>query len=166
MDGYEIRNYPAKYWVDTKGYSMKISGSIEQSKAFDRLLGYITGDNVEGQVIDMTSPVTHYIIPGAGPNCESNFTMAFFIPEQFQPAPIEPTNPEVFIEYRPAFDAAVIAFDGYASDQDYIMAAVDLYNKASADGYNVQAETWYMVGYDSPFEITNRLNEVWYEIKN
>jgi hypothetical protein len=33
---------------------------------FDRLFDYISGDNDSGGAIDMTSPVTTRVIPGAG----------------------------------------------------------------------------------------------------
>ena len=49
----------------------------------------------------MTSPVTTYIQPGAGPNCESTFTMAFYIPPTFQENPPKPTDETVSIEERP-----------------------------------------------------------------
>ena len=163
-EGYEIRNYPAQYWSSTKGYSMQITDSQESYEAFNRLFEYITGQNEANEVIDMTAPVTTFVIPGAGPNCESNFTMSSYIPDKYQASPLAPTNPEVFLEYRESFDAMVTSFSGYATDADYIAAAAGLYNKATIDGVNVQAETWYMVGYDAPFQIANRLNEVWYEI--
>lgn len=51
----------------------------------------------------MTTPVTTYIIPGAGPNCEQNFTMAFYIPEKYQQDPPLPLGPGVYIEDRPAY---------------------------------------------------------------
>ena len=48
----------------------------------------------------MTTPVTTYVEPGAGPTCESTFTMAFFIPEEHQGNPPDPNDPEIKIEER------------------------------------------------------------------
>lgn len=49
----------------------------------------------------MTTPVSILIEPGLGPNCESTFTMAFYIPSAFQHNTPEPKDPDVFIEERP-----------------------------------------------------------------
>lgn len=49
----------------------------------------------------MTSPVTTYVEPGAGPTCESTFTMAFLVPEQHQESPPVPLDKNIFIEDRP-----------------------------------------------------------------
>ena len=69
-------------------------------KAFFRLFEYIDGDNEAGQKIDMTAPVTFRVVAGEGPNCESNYTMAFYIPGQLQSGPPAPRNSEVWLEQR------------------------------------------------------------------
>ena len=60
---------------------------------------------------------------------------------------------------------AVNSFSGYAHDSDYIAAAVDLYDMAVTQGDDVVASHYFNAGYDSPFAITNRLNEVWFFVK-
>ena len=52
----------------------------------------------------MTAPVTILIKPGAGPNCESEFTESFYVPEAYQENPAVPNDPEVYIEERPAME--------------------------------------------------------------
>ena len=49
---------------------------------------------------DMTAPVTIFVKPGAGPNCESEFTESFYIPSLYQENPVQPNDPEVYIEDR------------------------------------------------------------------
>ena len=83
-DGYEIRDYPASKWVSTDGYDLHVHDSQQADDMFQKLFNYIDGQNAEGVKIDMTAPVTIFIIPGAGPNCESNFTMSFYIPDVHQ----------------------------------------------------------------------------------
>ena len=70
---------------------------------FRKLFNYISGENGQNQKvkIPMTAPVSVLIEPGAGPNCESTFTMAFYIPATFQEKTPVPTNPDVSIEERP-----------------------------------------------------------------
>ena len=57
--------------------------------------------------MEMTAPVTCRVDPGAGPACESQFTVSFFIPEEHQDNPPEPSDPEVFLEHRKEFTAYV-----------------------------------------------------------
>lgn len=82
---------------------MNIHDGDEFSDSFHRLFDYIDGNNMEGTKIDMTSPVTVFIKPGAGPNCESEFTMSFYIPAIYQETPITPKSEEVYIEDRKEF---------------------------------------------------------------
>ena len=112
----------------------------------------------------MTTPVTTFVAPGAGPNCESNFTMSFLIPEVHTEAPPAPINPDVFIDERPDLASVFTkTFPGFAHEDDYIREAAALaydLNSAGEDGVNY--DTWYIVGYDAPFVIINRRNEVWF----
>ena len=103
MDGYEVRETAPLRWVATDGLAMDVHDSQESKDAFYRLFNYIDGENAAGVKIDMTAPVTRFIKPGAGPNCESEFTMGFYIPEMYQNVPIEPTGEGVYIEDRPGF---------------------------------------------------------------
>ena len=53
------------------------------------------------KTVDMTIPVTIKVEPGEGPNCESSFTMSFYLPVEYQENPPKPTNPALFVEERP-----------------------------------------------------------------
>lgn len=53
-----------------------------------------------GEKVEMTAPVTCLVRPGAGPACESTFTVSFYVPEQHQAAPPKPSDPAVYIEDR------------------------------------------------------------------
>ena len=50
----------------------------------------------------MTAPVLNYIQPGAGPNCNSTFTVSFFVPWLYQTeeGPPKPTSDDVFVEEK------------------------------------------------------------------
>ena len=106
---------------------MFVHDGHEHSVVFNRLFNYIDGGNSEGMKIPMTAPVsirchisssnktdlpciliclvkTFYprILPGEGPNCESNFTMSFLVPASLQETSPQPTDPLVWLEDRPA----------------------------------------------------------------
>lgn len=82
---------------------MEISKDAATSVMFRKLFNYISGQNDKQTKIAMTAPVSIFIEPGAGPNCESTFSMAFYVPATFQEETPVPTNPDVTIEKRPEF---------------------------------------------------------------
>ncbi|CAL4156844.1 unnamed protein product [Meganyctiphanes norvegica] len=161
-ESYEERHYPARKWVSTMSYS--ISYDTCHSEMFNKLFDYIDGQNDQGIKIAMTSPVTTLVQPGAGPNCESNFTRSFLIPEDHTAAPPAPTNTDVFIEERPELLSVFVRqFEGFPNEDDYIREAAALaydLNSSGEDGVNY--DIWYMAGYDGPYTIENRRNEVWF----
>jgi hypothetical protein len=64
IDSIEVRTYESALWASTNisGISLTEANNI----GFDRLFDYISGENESGEAIDMTSPVTNRVIPGAG----------------------------------------------------------------------------------------------------
>ena len=60
--------------------------------------------------------------------------------------------------------AVSITFGGYPSFADYVAAADELYEMATADGYDLDPNQYYTACYNSPFELTNRRQEIWYII--
>ena len=71
----------------------------------------------------------------------------------------------MYIQELPAMRVAANQFSGYANDADFIAAGVDLYDAATAQGDDVFAGHYFNAGYDSPFAIANRLNEVWFFVQ-
>ncbi|KAK4306963.1 hypothetical protein Pmani_021240 [Petrolisthes manimaculis] len=99
----------------------------------------------------------------AGPNCENTFTESFYVPSIHQDNPPKPTNPDVYIEERPELHVFSRRFHGFTNDQDWITNAAQLAEDLLTDGMDegVNFSTYYTAGYDSPFSIFNRTNEVW-----
>ncbi|XP_042892981.1 heme-binding protein 2-like [Penaeus japonicus] len=155
-DAYEERVYPARKWASTFN-----SGS--DNDLFNKLFNYIDGHNDAAVKIDMTAPVTILTVPCQGLKCATNYTMSFYVPAAHQDNPPTPTNPDVYIEDRPQLHLFSRRFHGFASHQDYLDNASQLQNdleKAGIEGVNF--DTFYAVGYDSPFVIIGRNNEVWF----
>merc|ERR1712098_746982 len=136
----------------------------EHRKAFYRLFHYIDGGNEDGTKIPMTAPVSMRIIPGEGPNCESNFTMSFYIPSDFQTGPPQPTIEGVFIEEREEVQVVATRFGGFPSDITFSSQAAKLYDLATQEGLVVREVPLWTAGYDGPSVIIHRRNEVWLEI--
>jgi len=153
-EGFEMRMYPASKWVGTTHVGMDMDPN-----SFNKLFKYITGANEKKMTIDMTAPVLTEIIPGPGPNCESNFTMSFYVPKALWDSAPEPSASDVFLHDMPDVTVYVKAFDGFASSSDYVKAAADL-AAAIGDSSKFVQGVWYTGGYDSPFKFWDRRNEV------
>jgi effector-binding domain-containing protein len=114
----EIRHYPAyiqaQVVIDEKQYRSAIE------KGFSVLAGYIFGNNVSKQKIEMTSPVqasqsekiamtTPVTITG-----ESGFTVAFIMPSAYTLDTLpQPKDSRVHLSLIPARSLAAIRFSGY-----------------------------------------------------
>ena len=163
--GWEEREFPATKWISTEVFSISVHDSEESRAAFYRLFDYIDGQNSEGMKIPMTAPVSRRIIAGEGPNCESNFTMSFFIPSDLQENPPLPLDSTVYIEERAAFKVAAKRFGGFpTSDIEFAIQAAELYELAFNEGLELTDVPLWTAGFDGPNVITNRRNEVWLEI--
>merc|ERR1711915_830503 len=155
FEEWEVRRYPATKWISTDARDVMPHDGPESSLAFYRLFHYIDGSNNLNTKIPMTAPVTMKIIPGEGPNGESNFTMSFYIPSDMQEDPPLPTEDRVYIEEREEFMVVSRKFGGFPNDLDFSGEAAMLYSLASEEGFIVN---------DGPYVIFNRRNEVFLEI--
>ncbi|XP_074650992.1 heme-binding protein 2-like [Tubulanus polymorphus] len=159
-DDYELRRYKQSKWVSTQLVGIDYGMSAMRTM-FMRLFNYIQGENVAKQKIPMTCPVTTRFIPGAGPACESNFTMSFYLPN---PASA-PTNKDVFLSELPETLVYVRQFGGYILR---FSTWVEEAHKLAAAIGNEKAyhrEFFYTAGYDAPFKLFNRTNEIWFIAK-
>ena len=152
---YEMRTYPAGWWVGTTHVGMGKDGS----NSFMKLFNYISGANDKRQKIAMTAPVLTEIVPGPGPNCESTFTTSFYVPKHLWGSIPQPTASDVFLHHEEERTVYVRAFDGNAKQGDYIENAAALAQSID-DEAAFHADKWFTAGYDSPFSFKGRRNEV------
>ncbi|XP_055999407.1 heme-binding protein 2-like [Ostrea edulis] len=159
-NNYEKRKYQAAKWVSTSVQSMQHDDA--RSIGFQRLFKYITGNNQSEKKIEMTAPVSTKVEPGAGPNCENTFTVSFFIPPEHQENPPQPKNPDVFVEERPGFEAYVRTFGGFANEESWVTEARKLSEDLKEKTEEIRQDYWYSAGYNSPFQLFGRTNEIWF----
>jgi hypothetical protein len=170
IDGIEVRSYGPAYWASTKveGYDL----TSATSTGFNRLFDYISGANSKSVKIDMTTPVLVKVLPGSGPNCNTTFTVSFFVPYFYQLyGPPAPTNTDVFLEAIGPLNVAVSEFAGFAEQKEIIGKAAALEEEVNESDdlvldQSVQEGTWYSASYDPPFRLTNRHNEVFASVVN
>lgn len=155
-DDFEIRNYEASLFtsvkLETNNYE---KGS---SQGFSVLAKYIFGGNETNEKIAMTSPVAMSL--------EDSMTVMFMVPKKFNKETLPTPNNKNQIEFReePAKKVAAISFGGWANDdkiKDYRKKLTD-----ALDANNIKyTNRFYFLGYNAPFEMINRKNEVIVELE-
>ncbi len=169
VDGIEVREYKANLWTSTQVEGISLDDAMETG--FQRLFDYISGANEDTKSVDMTAPVLTEVSPGAGPNCNTTFKVSFFVPFEYQPPnnpPPKPTSPLVFTETIPAQKVAVKSFGGMAKEQKMISETA-LLEEEIQKSKNLEkdpnaGESWWAAGYDPPFRVSDRHNEVWVNV--
>ena len=135
--------------------------------AYWRLFRYIQGGNAEQMKINMTVPVTMKMQPlqsGSGSQfVEKNYTMSFFIPFKHQEDAPAPSADNVMLTNVQPFCAYVKEYGGFSN-----MRKVAMYYKelaASLKKHNLEDDFYtnmfYTAGYDSPYKLFKRHNEIW-----
>ncbi|KAF3849872.1 hypothetical protein F7725_019591 [Dissostichus mawsoni] len=143
---YEIRTYLATNWVSTTLSDMEWDAAL--SAGFRKLFKYIQGNNQNKVKVEMTAPVSCCVDPGAGPACESQFTVSFYIPPRSRaPAPRKPRR----------VCGAPERVHSLCQREELLK----LIESLKRDAVQYVDHPFYVAGYDSPFKLTNRRNEVW-----
>ena len=152
---FEIRSYETTLFtsvkLSTKGYKNS------SSKGFSILAGYIFGNNERNEKISMTSPVSMSL--------EDSMTMMFMVPKKFNKDMLpKPNQSSIEFKEEPAKIMAAISFSGWANDtkiekyKQHLKAALD------AEGIKY-SNKFYFFGYNAPYEVFNRKNEVIVELQ-
>jgi len=152
---FELRCYPELKWVSTNGVN---TGSWNVGKQpFMRLFKYISGENSEKEKIDMTAPVTmkHAMIKDV---VSSKYTMSFYITSEKPPTP---DNPLVRITTTPKTCYYVHSFGGFANSERNQKQLNVLMAELKKLGITFNQSAMWTAGYDSPWKLLNRHNEVW-----
>jgi len=154
-DRFEIRDYEATLFtsvkLSTKGYENS------SSKGFSILAGYIFGGNERKEKISMTSPVLMTL--------EDSMTMMFMVPKKLNKDMLPKPN-QTGIEFKeePSKILAAISFGGYANDTKIEKHKQEL--KAALDAEGIKySNRFYFFGYNAPYEVLNRKNEVLVELQ-
>ncbi|KAJ7561500.1 hypothetical protein O6H91_03G030800 [Diphasiastrum complanatum] len=174
LEGYEIRRYNASIWVSTAPI---LDTSFESATrgGFFRLFNYIDGSNFEHRKIAMTAPVLTGVVPSSGPVCASAFIVRFFFSEssshEYPPIPESKLN--LNIERWSSRCFAVRTFSGFATDENVPQEAYSLLRSLAGSPWagisksesRATSETYTIAQYNSPFDVIERVNEVWFNIE-
>ncbi|XP_010624888.1 heme-binding protein 2 [Fukomys damarensis] len=133
---------------------------------FTKLSSYIQGKNEKGMKIKVTAPVLSYVEPGPGPFSESTITVSLYIPSEQQSDPPRPSESDVFIEDRAAMTVFVRCFKGFSNAQKNQEQLLTLASILREEGKVFDEKVFYTAGYNSPFKLLDKNNEVWLIQKN
>ena len=152
---FEIRKYQemlvASSTMKTKSYDKS------SSYGFRRVAGYIFGGNKDNKKIAMTSPVMM--------DMDESVTMSFVMPPNInQSNAPEPNDSRVKLEIRPSETLAVIRFGGWANDSKLKAKEKELKSLLRSRGIEFYGGPIYM-GYNPPYQIINRKNELALRVK-
>ena len=150
MDGIEIRKFaPATFSYVTLNVDNYDQGS---SMGFRKLAGYIFGGNQRQEKIAMTSPVEMAM--------DTMMVVKFMVPAKYNMEDLPtPNNKEVRFVEQPERIVAAIRFSGFANDEKIARYREQLKVVLNQNGLSYDGEFSFL-GYNSPFDLINRRNEV------
>ncbi len=154
-DRFEIRSYEATLFtsvkLSTKGYKNS------SSKGFSILAGYIFGNNERNEKISMTSPVSMSL--------DDSMTMMFMVPKKLNKDMLpKPNQSSIEFKEEPAKTLAAIRFNGWANDTKIEKFKQNLKDALDNEGIKY-SNKFYFFGYNAPFEVFSRKNEVLVELQ-
>jgi hypothetical protein len=153
---FEIRSYEATLFTSVNMSGNKYKES--SSKGFSVLAGYIFGGNKKNEKIAMTSPVAMSL--------GDSTTMMFMVPKKFNKETLpQPNESQIKFREEPAKTVAAISFNGWANDEKIEKFKQRLITALNAEGIKF-SNRFYFLGYNAPFEVFNRKNEIIVELEN
>jgi hypothetical protein len=151
----EIRLYPSATLATVQ--SKAKSYSEMASPGFRTLAGYIFGGNESETQIAMTSPVQMDIN-------DSLSSMSFVMPEGYDMDNLpKPNNSQVILSQTEEQVMAAIRFSGFADDEARQKHKQELLNYLNSKGIQTKGNFKFL-GYNPPYQLVGRRNEVVIEI--
>jgi hypothetical protein len=155
-DNFEIREYPTALFTSVEMSSTSYKES--SSQGFNALAGYIFGGNSTNEKIAMTSPVIMEM--------DSSMVMRFKVPEAYSQEDLpEPNNKEISFTENMGGTYAAIQFGGWASDEKIEEYATILRTQLKENSFLFENKVIFM-GYNPPYQLTNRRNEVLFKLND
>ncbi|CAI0396855.1 unnamed protein product [Linum tenue] len=121
----------------------------------------------------MTAPVVIDVLPSDGPICKSSFTASFYVPAKNQANP--PPAAGLHVQRWGPTYVAVRQFGGFVADNDVGVEAANLQaslagtkwaDPVAKAGDGGAGKIKYSVAqYNSPFEHSGRVNEIWFSLQ-
>lgn len=155
-DRFEIRKYEASLFT---AVNMKTDQYGQAAnRGFSILAGYIFGGNKTKEKIAMTSPVAMTL--------EDSMTMMFMVPRSISKDKLpEPNQKQIEFREEPGKIVAALRFGGWASTKRIDKFKSKLTGALQAEGIAYRNKFYYL-GYNPPYEIFGRKNEIIVELED
>lgn len=154
IDEVEIRLYPKM--VVAKTNLADNSFDNQGSNGFRTIANYIFGGNEKNQKIAMTAPVVM--------NMGDSATMYFVMPKSYKKEDMpNPNSKNVQLVEETSKYLAVITYGGYSSDKKIEKHRSELEFILKKNNIKTKGTYMYM-GYNAPWDVINRKNEVAIEV--
>jgi hypothetical protein len=156
-----------------------VSSEFEEAgnDAFSSLAGYIGGENINQESIEMAAPVNQEKVKSANQEIEmtapvsqeymasGQYRIAFVMPSRFTLATLpKPKDEQIRLREVPIKKVAVIRYSGTWSEENYQEHELLLYDFLSEKGYRIKGKPIW-ARYDPPFmPWLFRRNEIMIEI--
>ncbi|XP_027356838.1 heme-binding protein 2-like [Abrus precatorius] len=159
-NGYEIRRYDSLVLISNS--PVQGDSFVEATRdGFIRLFSYIHGDNNKKQKIKMTAPVITQVSPSNG---NSTYDVSFYVPKANQANP--PLAKGLGVVRIKSTYAAIRQFGGFVTDSNVGKEVEALSTSLAGTKWSSAVQKSYAVGqYNAPYELTNRVNEIWFLFK-
>lgn len=166
----DIESYPYSVLeryddIETRAYEASLFTAVNlnaagydstSSRGFSILAGYIFGNNERNEKIAMTSPVSMSL--------EDSVTMMFMVPSALDEGSLpKPNQTQIAFVEEPARTMAAIRFGGWANDGKLEKYKGRLVEALAKEGLTYK-EPFYYFGYNAPYEVFKRRNEVVVEL--
>ncbi len=153
-DDFEVREYEAGLFTSVKLPTNDFKEG--SSKGFSVLAGYIFGGNDKEQQIAMTSPVSMSL--------EDSMTVMFMVAKELRKDELPlPNSQEISFKEEPARTVAAITFGGWSDSNKIESYKQKLISALDKEGVSYTSK-FFFLGYNAPYEMTNRRNEVIVEL--
>ncbi len=150
----EIRQYPAMVIAQTQLSQSSVDNNM--NNGFRTIAGYIFGGNDQNQKIAMTAPVVMKMSDTA--------TMYFMMPKKYSVNQLpKPNSNKVQILEESSRVLAVIRYGGFSSEKKIEKYQKKLAEVISQNNLKTKGPYMYM-GYNAPWDVFNRRNEVAIEV--
>lgn len=153
---FEVREYAPHVLAETL-----VAGDLESagSKAFQKLFGYISGDNVSRTKVAMTAPVSQVpasekiqmTAPVGQQRVQEQWAVSFMMPKSYTLSSLpQPKDPSVVLRQVPTQKMAVVRYSGTWSEKNYSHHKSELESWVRKNGLTTSgSEIW--ARYNAPF---------------
>ena len=156
FESFEVRKYESAIFSSVK-INKKDYKSMS-SEGFRILAGYIFGNNESNEKIAMTSPVAMEF--------GDSSKMMFMVPKAYSLDNLpEPKNNKIVFEKKDEKVMAAIRFGGWADDEKIEKYKALLIEAVEKEGFSHNNQFLFL-GYNPPYDVVNRRNEVVVELIN